>query len=507
LPSRACGSCSLARSAVVVGSGPNGLAAAITLARAGLDVVVHEAAPEIGGGMRTEELTLPGFAHDVCSAIHPLGRSSACFAALDLDIEWLDSPACVAHPFDDDEAALVLRSVDETAALLGRDADAYRRLVGPLASGWRAVEPLLLSPFPLDPRAPFRLLGELGVAQALRALRAALGSADAVARTTFAGERARALYAGNAAHSMLPLETRPSSGFALALLTMGHTVGWPLPRGGSRSIAAALARCLREAGGEICLSSPVDELPRADVVVCDVSPRELLRIGRFPPRYAQALRRYRYGPGAFKLDWALSGPIPWRDPRCAQSATVHLGGTLGEIGASERAPARGGVEERPFVLLSQPSLWDETRAPAGQHTAWAYCHVPSGSTADMTDAVEQQVERFAPGFRSRILARSALAPAALEAHNRNLVGGDLNGGLMDLRQLVTRPVPGWVPYRTPLEGVYLCSASTPPGGGVHGMCGFAAAKVALADLVRRRPGVTARDAAARTCRRPRSPTR
>jgi phytoene dehydrogenase-like protein len=266
---------------------------------------------------------------------------------------------------------------------------------------------------------------------------------------------------------------------------MGHTVGWPFPRGGSRAIAAALARCLREAGGEIRVSSPVDELPRADVVVCDVSPRELLRIARFPERYARALRRYRYGPGAFKLDWALSAPIPWRDARCAQAATVHLGGTLAEIAASERAPAEGRVHEQPFVLLAQPSLWDETRAPEGQHTAWAYCHVPNGSTADLTDAIEAQVERFAPGFRSRILARNALTAPQLEAHNRNLVGGDLNGGLMDLRQLVTRPVARWNPYRTPLEGVYLCSASTPPGGGVHGMCGFAAAKVALRDLARR----------------------
>jgi phytoene dehydrogenase-like protein len=448
-------------------------------------VVVHEAEAEIGGGLRTEELTLPGFAHDVCSAIHPLGRSSACFSSLDLDVEWLESPACVAHPFDDEGAALVVRSVDETAAQLGGDAGAYRQLIGPLASGWRAVEPLLLSPFPLDPRAPFRLVRELGPAGARRSLRAALASADSVARTTFAGERARALYAGNAAHSMLPLETRPSSGFALALLTMAHTAGWPFPRGGSQAIAAALARCLREAGGEIRVSSPVDELPRADVVVCDVSPRELLRIGRFPARYAHALRRYRYGPGAFKLDWALSGPIPWRDRRCAEAATVHLGATLDEVVASERAPAENRIQERPFVLLAQPSLWDETRAPAGRHTAWAYCHVPNGSAVDMTDSVEQQIERFAPGFRSRILARSALPPGALEAHNRNLVGGDLNGGLMDLRQLLTRPAARWVPYRTPLEGVYICSASTPPGGGVHGMCGFAAAKVALGDLARR----------------------
>jgi phytoene dehydrogenase-like protein len=470
----------LARSAVVIGSGPNGLAAAITLARAGLDVVVHEAAERVGGAMRTDELTLPGFRHDVCSAIHPLGRSSACFRELELDVDWLESPACVAHPLDGDDAVLLRRSVEETAAQLGADAAAYRRLVGPPTNAWSTVERVLLAPFPLDRRAPLRLLKELGPAGSLRALRAALDSAARVAHRAFAGERARALFAGNAAHSMLPLETRPSAGFALSLLTLGHVVGWPFPRGGSQAIADALARRLLEAGGEIRVSSRVDELPRADVVLCDVSPRELLRLARFAGRYERALRRYRYGPGAFKLDWALSGPIPWRDERCAQAATVHLGGSFGEVCASERRP--GG--DRPFVLLAQPSLWDDTRAPAGAHTAWAYCHVPNGSTVDMTDAIEGQIERFAPGFRELVIARSVRGPAELEGSNRNLVGGDINGGLMDLRQLLTRPVPRLNPYRTPRRGVYICSASTPPGGGVHGMCGFAAAKTALRDLMR-----------------------
>ena len=465
----------MARSAVVIGSGPNGLAAAITLARAGLDVVVYEAEERIGGGMRTDELTLAGFRHDVCSAIHPLGRSSACFRELELDVDWLESPACIAHPFDDGEAVLLRRSVGDTAAQLGADAAAYRRLVGPLADAWSAVERILLASFPLDPRPPLRVLAELGPGGSLRALRDALDSAARVARRRFSGDRARALFAGNAAHSMLPLETRPSAGFALSLLTLGHAVGWPFPRGGSQAIADALAQRLHEAGGEIRVSSPVDELPRADVVLCDVSPRELLRLGRFPERYERALRRYRYGPGAFKLDWALSGPIPWRDEHCLQAATVHLGGSFDEICASERRP--GG--ERPFVLLTQPSLWDETRAPAGRHTAWAYCHVPNASTADMTDAIEAQVERFAPGFGERIVARSARGPAELEEHNRNLVGGDINGGLMDLRQLFTRPAARANPYRTPRQGVYICSASTPPGGGVHGMCGFHAAEAAL----------------------------
>jgi phytoene dehydrogenase-like protein len=471
----------LARSAAVVGSGPNGLAAAITLARAGLDVVLYEAEERIGGGMRTEALTLPGFRHDVCSAIHPLGRSSACFRELELDVEWLESPACAAHPFDDEEAALLRRDVDETAGGLGRDADAYRALVAPLASAWRAVEPVLLGPFPLDPLAPVRVLGELGPAGGLHALQAALSAADRLARRRFSTPRARAFFAGHAAHSVLPLETRPSAGFALTLLTLGHSVGWPFPRGGSQALAHALAARLREAGGEIRTSSPVDELPRADVVVCDVSPRELLRLGRFPERYERALRRFRYGPGAFKLDWGLAGPIPWADGRCALAATVHVGGSLEEIAASERAPGSA----RPFVLLAQPSLWDETRAPPGQHTAWAYCHVPNGSSLDLTEAVEAQVERYAPGFRDLILARSALGPAELEAHNRNLAGGDLNGGLMDLRQLWMRPAARLVPYRTPRRGVYLCSASTPPGGGVHGMCGYGAARVALRDLARK----------------------
>jgi phytoene dehydrogenase-like protein len=455
--------------AVVVGSGPNGLAAAITLAQAGLDVVVHEAEDRIGGGMRTEELTLPGFRHDVCSAIHSLGRSSACFSALELDVEWLESPACLAHPFDDEPAALLYRSLDETAATLGGDVSSYRRLIGPLVRAWPEIAPLVLGPFPVEPRVPLRLLRGLG----LRPARAALSSAGGLARRVFDTPRGRAFLAGNAAHSMLPLETRPSAGFGLVLLTLGHTVGWPFPRGGSQAMADALAAKLRELGGEIVTSSPVDELPRADVVLCDVSPRELARIAGLPG-YA---RRYRYGPGAFKLDWALAGPIPWRDDRCAQAATVHLGGSFEEIAASERRPGSA----RPFVLLAQPSLWDASRAPAGSHTAWAYCHVPHGASVDMSDAVEAQVERFAPGFRARILARNAWGPRELEAHNRNLVGGDVNGGLMDLRQLWARPVAKLVPYRTPRRGVYICSAATPPGGGVHGMCGFSAARVALRD--------------------------
>ncbi len=453
-------------------------------------MVVHEAADRIGGGMRTEELTLPGFRHDVCSAIHPLGRASPCFRRLELDVEWLEPPACLAHPLDGEEAVLVTCDVEETADGLGGDAGAYRRLLGPLVAGWQTVEPIVLGPFPPDPRAPLRLLRALGAGGSARAARAALAPADKLAEGLFSTRRGRALLAGNAAHSMLPLERRPSAGFGLALLVLAHAVGWPFPRGGSQALADALAARLRDAGGEFVTSSPVDELPRADVVLCDVSPPELLRLarGRIAGRYERALRRFRYGPGAFKLDWALAGPIPWRDERCARAATVHLGGTLEEIAASERAPWQGRAAEWPFVLLAQPSLWDGTRAPAGRHTAWAYCHVPNGSAADVTAAVEAQVERYAPGFGELVLARSSLGPRALEAHNRNLVGGELNGGAMDLRQLYSRPLAALVPYRTPLRGVYLCSASTPPGGGVHGMCGLAAATAALRDLGLAGPG-------------------
>src|SRR5438874_12098138 len=323
--------------AVVVGAGPNGLSAAIVLAQAGLSVVIVEASETIGGGMRTDELTLPGFRHDVCSAIHPLGRSSPWFRRLELDVEWVESPACVAHPLDEEPAVLLLRDVEETAAGLGSDAGAYRGLVGPLAAGWRAVEPMLLGPFPLDPWVPLRLLPALGPGGSARALRAALAAATALEDRLLATRRGRALLAGNAAHSMLPLERRPSAGFGLALLVLGHAVGWPFPRGGSQALADALAARLREAGGEIRTSSPVDELPTADVVLCDGSPPELVRLahGRLAGRYERALRRYRYGPGAFKLDWALAGPIPWRDERCARAATVHLGGTPGQIAESE----------------------------------------------------------------------------------------------------------------------------------------------------------------------------
>ncbi len=472
--------------AVVIGSGPNGLAAAITLARAGLEVEVHEAEEQLGGGLRSAELTLPGFVHDVCSSVHPLSLASPLFRTLELDVDWVQPDAPAAHPFDDGTAVLLERSLLATAAGLGRDDGAYQRLVGPLVESWREVERVLLGPHPVSPRTLLRLGDQLGGRGLAAAVRAGLSSARALAEGHFADERTRAWFAGHAAHSMLPLERRPSAGFGLTLAVLGHVVGWPFPRGGSQRLADALTAKLRDLGGEIRTSSLVDSLPRADLVLADVVPRELLRLarGRLPERYERALHSYRHGPGAFKVDWALDGPIPWSTAECRRAGTVHLGGSLDEISASEWDAWRGRPAERPFVLLAQTSLFDPTRAPAGKHTAWAYCHVPNSSAEDMTERIEAQVERFAPGFHELVLARHTMGPAELEARNRNLVGGDLNAGAMDLGQLLFRPVRKLVPYRTPLTGVYLCSAATPPGGGVHGMCGFSAARVALRDLER-----------------------
>jgi phytoene dehydrogenase-like protein len=463
--------------AVVVGAGPNGLAAAIELARNGLTVRVLEAAERVGGGVRSAELTLPGFVHDVCSAIHPLGVASPFLRTLPLaehGLEWIEPPAALAHPFDDGTAVVLERSPDAAVSGLGEDGPRWRRLFSPLA---RDAEPLLedvLAPLHL-PAHPL-VLARFGARAAL--------PATALARLTFREAKARGVFAGLAAHSMLRLERPPSAAFGLMLGLLAHSVGWPLPRGGSQRLADALASYLRSLGGEIETGRRVEslaELGDTRPVLLDVTPRGLLALAgdRLPPRYRRRLERYRYGPGVFKLDWALDGPIPWRAEECARAATVHLGATLEEIAASEAAPFRGEVTERPYVLLAQQSLFDPTRAPAGRHTAWAYCHVPNGSTLDMTERIEAQVERFAPGFRDRILARSALGAADLERHNENYVGGDINGGAAILSQLFTRPVARVSPYTTPLPGVYLCSASTPPGGGVHGMCGYHAARAAL----------------------------
>lgn len=450
----------------MIGSGPNGLAAAILLARAGRKVTVHEASAQIGGGTRSAALTLPGFTHDVCSAVHPMAISSPCFDLFPLadhGLEWIQPPAPVAHPLDDGDAVLLERSLDSTAAVLGADGDAWRRLMGPLADAWPRLRHDVLAPLGI-PRHPV-LMARFGLL--------ALRPARSLAESRFRGPRARALFAGIAAHSILPLEAPLSGSFGLVLGAIGHAYGWPIPRGGSQRISDALSSYLRSLGGEIVANSRVDSLPDG-LVMCDVTPRQFLTLtgDRLPAGYRRSLERYRYGPGIFKLDWALDAPIPWRAAACARAATVHLGGTLEEIAEWEAS-----YTGRPFVLLVQPSLFDPTRAPAGKHTAWAYCHVPNGSTADMTEAIEAQVERFAPGFRGRILARHVFSPAALERYNANLVGGDIVGGAMDLRQTFLRPNRHW--YRTPIEGGYLCSSSTPPGGAVHGMCGYNAVKAAL----------------------------
>lgn len=466
--------------AVVVGAGPNGLAAAVAIAQTGRRVVVFESAPTVGGGCRSAELTLPGFLHDVCSAVHPFAVASPFFRSLPLaahGLEWIEPPAMLAHPFDDGGAALVYRSVDRTADGLGADAASYRRLFGPLTADWPRIAEAVLGPLRW-PRHPLAL-ARFG----LRALQ----PAERLARRHFSGASARALFAGIAAHSMLPLDRRPTSGVGLALNLAAHVAGWPIPRGGAQSLADALAAHLRSLGGEIVTGTPItsiDELPTARAVLCDLSPGPLLRIAghRFPPRFRRALERYRYGMGTYKVDWALAAPVPWRNPACAGAATVHLGGTLPEIAASERDVWNGRPSDRPFVLLTQPTLFDGSRAPAGRHVAWTYCHVPRGSEADMLPRIERQIERFAPGFGERVLARAVMRPADLERYNANYVGGDIGAGAVDLGQLFTRPT--WRTYGTPVRGLYLCSAATPPGVGVHGMCGYFAARRALAEVLR-----------------------
>ena len=462
--------------AIVIGAGPNGLSAAIALARAGRKVLVFEAQAEIGGGCKSEALTLPGFVHDVCSAIHPMGVASPFFRSLPLrehGLEWIEPPAMIAHPFDDQPAAVAERSLAETAARLAIDEEPYRRVIGSVVDAWPLLESAILAP-PRLPRHPIALA---------RFGWDALKPADRLARA-FRGVRGRGLLAGIAAHTMVPLDRPPTGAAALVLGALAHARGWLFPKGGAQRLSDALAGCLRSLGGEIVVGTPIaniDDLPRARAILCDLSPRPLLRIaGRLlPDAYRRRLERYRYGMGVFKVDWALAAPIPWRDAAVARAGTVHLGGTLEEIAASERDAWEGRVSERPFVLLAQHSLFDPSRAPEGRHTAWAYCHVPSGATVDMLPRIEQQIERFAPGFRDRVLARHAITPADLERRNPNLVGGDLAMGVTDLAQMLFRPTLRW--YRTPRQGLYICSASTPPGVGVHGMCGYFAAQAALED--------------------------
>lgn len=465
--------------AIVVGSGPNGLAAAIEIARTGRKVLVFEAADTIGGGCRSAALTLPGFLHDICSSIHPFALASPMFRSMPLaehGLEWIHPPVPVAHPFDDGSAAVVDRSAGRTADALGADGAAYRALFDPLIAAWPRLEETVLGPLRW-PRHPF-----LAARFALRAL----DSADRVARRTFSTGKGRALFAGMAGHGMLPLDRRPTAGVGMVLAAMAHVGGWPMPKGGAQRVADAMAAYFRSLGGEIVTGAPVtsiDALPKAKAILCDLSPGPLLRIAghRFPPRYRRALERFRYGMGVFKVDWALDGPIPWRNADCARAGTVHVGGTLDEIAAGEREAWNGRHPERPFVLLTQPTMFDASRAPAGKHVVWTYCHVPRGSDVDMVPAIERQIERFAPGFRERVLARAVMRPADMERHNPNFVGGDIAAGVTDLGQLFARPT--WRTYSTPLRGLYICSASTPPGVGVHGMCGHFAARRALREVL------------------------
>lgn len=463
--------------AVVVGAGPNGLSAAIVLARKGLRVVVLEANEAIGGGARTESLTLPGYLHDVCSAIHPMGLVSPLFRTLPLvehGLTWIESPLAIAHPLDDGSAAVLEQSIDATAKSLGEDGDAWRRLMEPLARNSAALFDEILRPIRLVPRHPF-LMARFG----LNGLRPALDVAK-----RFKGDGARALFGGCAAHSFLPLSATASASFGMVLALAGHAVGWPAAKGGSVAITNALASYFRSLGGEIRTGvrvTSMKELPPSRAVLFDVTPRQLAKIAgdELPRGYVNRLTKFKYGPGVFKVDWALDGPIPWTAAACRRSATVHVGGTIEEVAEHEAAIWQGRVTEKPFVLVAQQSLIDETRAPAGKHTGWAYCHVPNGSTMDMTDVIERQIERFAPGFRDRILARHTMNSAQFEAHDANFIGGDIAGGANGLLQFVTRPFPKLDPYATPNKRIYICSSSTPPGGGVHGMCGFWAATSAL----------------------------
>jgi phytoene dehydrogenase-like protein len=463
---------------IVVGSGPNGLAAAITLAQAGRKVRVLEGQDKIGGGLRSSDnLTLPGFIHDPCSAIHPLGVASPFFRRLplkELGLRWVFPPYAAAHPLDDGTAVLIGGRVKTTAAQFGRDAAAYGLLMGPVVEHWQVLLDEFLGPLRI-PRHPVTIarFGAFG-----------LMPATILARLLFRAERTRAVFAGMAAHSIMPLERPATSAFGMMLAMVAHAIGWPMAEGGSQQIATALAAQLRKLGGEIEVGHKVqsiEELGSEPNVLFDVTPRQLLKIAgnRLPGDYRQGLAKYRYGAGVFKIDYALDGPIPWRAKECLRAGTVHIGGTLEDIAASEAAVGRGETAERPFLILAQQSLFDPTRAPDRKQTVWTYCHTPNGSKEDMTDRIEAQIERFAPGFRNRILARATRNAVEMERYNPNYIGGDINGGVQDLGQLFTRPVASLDPYATPTKGLYLCSSATPPGGGVHGMCGYFAAQSVL----------------------------
>jgi len=465
------------RRAHVIGSGPNGLAAAITLARTGTKVTVYEAEELPGGAARTMDLTLAGFHHDFGSAVHPMAAASPFFAALPFKrygLQWIHGPIPLAHPFDDGSAVTLERDLNHAETALGRDGRAWRKLVQPLVEHWPQFARDALGPVLHVPRHPF-LMARFGFS--------AFQPATSLAKNHFSDSRTRALFAGLAAHSFLALDQPLSSAVGLIIGAVAHVAGWPIPRAGSQSITDALIAQLLDLGGEIQCGRRIASLDELDAgeapILCDTTPRQLLAIAgnRLQPGYAGRLRRFRYGPGAFKIDYALSEPIPWRAAECHQAITVHVGGTMEEIARSEHAATHGTLFDRPFVIVAQPSLFDPTRAPEGKHTAWVYCHVPNGSTVDMTSRIEDQLERFAPGFRDCVLARRVLSPAVLESMNANLIGGDINGGELSMRQFLFRPALGG--YSTGTRNLYLCSSSTPPGGGVHGMCGYHAAHAAL----------------------------
>ncbi|WP_288428310.1 NAD(P)/FAD-dependent oxidoreductase [uncultured Spirosoma sp.] len=465
--------------AVVVGSGPNGLSAAITLQRAGLGILLLEGKPTVGGGMRTAELTLPGFHHDVCSAIHPLGVGSPFFQTLplaDFGLTFTSPPVAAAHPLDGGRAAVLRGSVTDTAIGLGEDGKTYASLMGPIVNDWPTMASDVLGPLRW-PKHPVDM-ASFGLS--------ALPPVTLLTKR-FQTEEAQALFAGMAAHAIQPLTNLTTSAIALVLMAAGHLHNWSVPVGGSQQIANALAGYFQSIGGTIETDRMVrsmQDIPSARAVLFDLTPKQILQIAgdRFSGLYRRQLENYRYGFGVFKVDWALDGPIPFTNTDCRQAGTIHLGGTLDEITAAEQAVADGKHPDKPYVLLAQQSLFDNTRAPAGKHTAWAYCHVPNGSTVDQTDVIERQIERFAPGFRDRILARHTMNTVQMETYNPNYIGGDINGGMIDISQLFTRPVISLSPYKTSADGLYICSSSTPPGGGVHGMCGYHAARVALADV-------------------------